>query len=152
CSGARVIAEGIESEAQLNIVKDLKIAYGQGYLFARPSPRLQTIVPAEVRAVLLSKKLSVFPSTAPSSRLTGNLAGLHEYLSPVTPETSNEEVYAIFEGRPHLYSLPVVSRGVPVGLISRYSIIDSFARLYVRELYGKKPCSLFMDSRPLIVE
>ena len=152
CSGARVIAEGIESEAQLNIVKDLKIAYGQGYLFARPSPRLQTTVPAEVRAVLLSKKLSVFPSTAPSSRLTGNLAGLHEYLSPVTPETSNEEVYAIFEGRPHLYSLPVVSRGVPVGLISRYSIIDSFARLYVRELYGKKPCSLFMDRRPLIVE
>lgn len=152
CSGAKVIAEGIESQAQLSIVKDLKIAYGQGYLFARPAKRLSPGVPSDVRELILSKKLSVFPSAAPSTRFRGNLSGLHEYLDPVTPETTNEEIYTIFESCPHLYSLPVVNHGSPVGLISRYSIIDSFARLYVRELYGKKPCSLLMDSKPLIVE
>ncbi|PKO91614.1 MAG: diguanylate cyclase [Betaproteobacteria bacterium HGW-Betaproteobacteria-1] len=152
CSGAMVIAEGIESQAQLSIVKDLKIAYGQGYLFARPAPQLLPEVPPDVREVILSKRLSIFPSAVPSSRLMGNLSGLHEYLDPVAPETTNDEVYAIFEACPHLYSLPVVRQGTPLGLISRYSIVDSFARLYVRELYGKKPCRLFMDNRPLIVE
>lgn len=152
CSGARVIAEGIESQAQLSIVKDLKIAYGQGYLFARPAPQLLPAVPPEVREIILSKRLSVFPSAAPSSRLTGNLRGLHEYLDPVTPETTNDEVYAIFEACTHLNSLPVVKQGLPLGLISRYSFVDYFARLYVRELYGKKPCNLLMDSKPLIVE
>ncbi|PKO26035.1 MAG: diguanylate cyclase [Betaproteobacteria bacterium HGW-Betaproteobacteria-8] len=152
CSGAKVIAEGIESQAQLSIVKDLKIAYGQGYLFARPAASLSPGVPPDVHELILSKKLSVFPSAVPGSRLMGNLSRLHEHLDPVAPETTNDEVYAIFESSPHLYSIPVVKHGSPVGLISRYSIVDSFARLYVRELYGKKPCSLFMDSRPLIVE
>ncbi|MDZ4097920.1 MAG: EAL domain-containing protein, partial [Methylophilaceae bacterium] len=152
CSGAKVIAEGIESQAQLSIIKDLKIAYGQGYLFAHPAESLSSGVSSGVRELILSKKLSVFPSAAPNSRFMGNLGGLHEYLDPVSPETTNEEIYTIFETFPHLYSLPVVNHGSPVGLINRYSIIDSFARLYVRELYGKKPCSLLMDSRPLIVE
>lgn len=92
CSGAKVIAEGIESQAQLSIVKDLKIAYGQGYLFARPAPQLLPEVLPEVREVILSKRLSIFPSAVPNSRLMGNLGGLHEYLDPVAPETTNDEV------------------------------------------------------------
>lgn len=152
CSGAKVIAEGIESQAQLNIVKDLKIAYGQGYLFAKPASELLSGVDDDVRRLISSKKVSVFPSAIPNSRFKGNLNKLHEYLEPVTPETSNDEVYAIFDAFPHLYSIPVVKHGYPVGLISRYSMIDMFARLYTRELYGKKSCDYFMDSKPLIVE
>jgi diguanylate cyclase len=34
--GLDVIAEGIETEAQFQILKDLGCEYGQGYLFARP--------------------------------------------------------------------------------------------------------------------
>lgn len=152
CSGAKVIAEGIESHAQLNIVKDLKIAYGQGYLFARPTSKLALNVSDDVRGLICSNQVSVFPSSMPNSRVKGNLNKLHEYLEPVAPETSNDEVYAIFEERPQLYSIPVVKHGVPVGLISRYSMIDRFSRLYRRELYGKKSCDYFMDSQPLIVE
>ncbi len=34
--GLRVIAEGIENEDQLNLVRSLNCEYGQGYLFSRP--------------------------------------------------------------------------------------------------------------------
>ncbi len=152
CSGAKVIAEGIESQAQLNIVKDLKIAYGQGYLFAKPVAELLLDVTDDVRKLICSNKVSVFPSSVPNYRVKDNLNKLHEYVEPVTPETSNDEAYAIFEALPQLYSIPVVKDGVPVGLISRYSMIDRFARLYRRELYGKKSCDYFMDGQPLIVE
>ncbi|MBB5686091.1 putative bifunctional diguanylate cyclase/phosphodiesterase [Sphingobium boeckii] len=36
--GLNVIAEGIESEAQLSILRGLKLRYAQGYLFAHPVP------------------------------------------------------------------------------------------------------------------
>ena len=70
----------------------------------------------------------------------------------MSPEISNDEVYTLFESNPALYSLPVVRASTPVGLISRYNIIDQFARPYSRELYGKRLCDTFMDSHPLVVE
>ena len=39
-SGTRVIAEGIETEAQHNLLSELGCHYGQGWLYGRPSPRL----------------------------------------------------------------------------------------------------------------
>ena len=32
-----VVAEGIETSAELATLKDLKVAYGQGYLLGRPA-------------------------------------------------------------------------------------------------------------------
>ncbi|MEX2160136.1 MAG: EAL domain-containing protein [Dehalococcoidia bacterium] len=36
--GKRVVAEGVEDERALNVLKDLGADYGQGFLFARPQP------------------------------------------------------------------------------------------------------------------
>jgi EAL domain-containing protein (putative c-di-GMP-specific phosphodiesterase class I) len=35
---ANVIAEGIETQEELNTLLELGITYGQGFLFARPEP------------------------------------------------------------------------------------------------------------------
>jgi EAL domain-containing protein (putative c-di-GMP-specific phosphodiesterase class I) len=37
-TGAEVIAEGIETEDELDIVRQLGIPYGQGYFIGRPGP------------------------------------------------------------------------------------------------------------------
>jgi diguanylate cyclase (GGDEF)-like protein len=37
-------------------------------------------------------------------------------------------------------------------LITRANLIDRFARPYLRELHGKKSCTLFMDANPLITD
>ena len=36
--GAKVIAEGVETEAELETVRALGVSYGQGYLLGRPEP------------------------------------------------------------------------------------------------------------------
>ncbi|MEI7431594.1 MAG: EAL domain-containing protein [Betaproteobacteria bacterium] len=36
--GAQVIAEGIENEQQMEMLRDMGVDYGQGYYFARPQP------------------------------------------------------------------------------------------------------------------
>lgn len=43
--GARVVAEGIEREAELEVVRSLGIEYGQGFLLARPGPPFPEVAP-----------------------------------------------------------------------------------------------------------
>lgn len=64
----RVIAEGIETESQLNILKNLGCDYGQGYLMSKPLPQ-------DVMEELLHKKQFWLPTpkteeqTAPQTNL-----------------------------------------------------------------------------------
>ncbi|HVE60081.1 MAG TPA: EAL domain-containing protein, partial [Pyrinomonadaceae bacterium] len=51
----RVIAEGIETESQLNILKNLGCDYGQGYLMSKPLPK-------DVMEELLLKKQFWLPA------------------------------------------------------------------------------------------
>lgn len=150
--GCRVIAEGIESATELAVVRDLKIAYGQGYFLGRPQRLPQARLSAEAAVALGSLRVSVFPVLLGLHRRQDTVSKLLKPVTPVLPDTSNEAVFAIFEADPNLYSLPVVQGDVPVGLISRYAMVDGFARPYRRELYGRRACELFMDRRPLVVD
>ena len=71
---------------------------------------------------------------------------------PVSPTTSNDQVLESFEASPGLHALPVVEAGLPVGLINRHRFIYDYVRPYYRELYGKRPCTVFMDSKAIVVD
>jgi len=45
-AGAKIIAEGIETEDELRLLQELDIDFGQGFLFAKPAPHL---LPIETR-------------------------------------------------------------------------------------------------------
>jgi len=149
CS-ARIIAEGIETEADCLAVRDLGIACGQGYLIGVPTAAPRPIPSETMVGIMNRRNIIVFPSGAAQS---GNVTvrSLARPISPVTPETGNDEVYRRFEAEPGLFSLPVVVAGVPLGLINRHALIDRFARPYSRELFGRKSCTQFMDPLPLII-
>jgi len=49
--GADVIAEGIERVEELDVLIELGIPYGQGFLFARPAPRFVEVPTVEYRTV-----------------------------------------------------------------------------------------------------
>ena len=42
--------------------------------------------------------------------------------------------------------------GRPIGLIHRNEFISQYVRPYQREIYGKRSCTEFMDTNPLVVE
>lgn len=148
--GAYIIAEGIESEADFATVRDLGIACGQGYFIARPVPLPETRPGAAALAALQNRQIAIFPSAGAGGSSTAR--ALSQYIEPIAPEACNDEVYRRFEDNPELHVLPVVSKGQPLGLINRHNLIDRFARPFRRELYGRKPCTLFMDPSPLIVD
>jgi EAL domain len=73
-SGCQVIAEGIETDAELAMVRNLGVAVGQGYLLARPAGAESWAVaePAKRRAVAASRRphrrTAERPATPASSR------------------------------------------------------------------------------------
>lgn len=148
--GAFIIAEGIETEADFTTVRDLGIACGQGFFIARPAATPRTLPESDALAALNNRQIAIFPNAGGAGGSTAR--ALSHFIEPIAPDACNDMVYQRFEDNPELHVLPVVHRGQPLGLINRHNLIDRFARPFRRELYGKKPCTLFMDPAPLVVD
>lgn len=149
-SGASVIAEGIETAGELKHVRGSGIALGQGYHFARPAAAPVTLLPDDMVRALRGWDSERIQQGL--RRLTPVASDMVRDVPVADVETTTEEVYDIFERHPDLKGLPILLGDRPAGLISRISLIDRYARPYRRELYGKKPCTVIMDSQPLLVE
>ncbi len=151
-SGTTVIAEGIETQIELLLIRDLGIACGQGYHIARPHANPGSELAPEIAAVLNRGSVAIYPHKNASEHNVVSALKLLRVVPTVTPEMTNLQVYDVFRDNPELEVIPVVRDGLPLGLITRPSLFDRFARLYLRELYGRKPCTMFMDARPLIAD
>lgn len=150
-SHAALIAEGIETEAEFSTVRDLGISFGQGFLISRPQARPETAPTLVVMNSLARSELIVFPSAARSAQSV-TAASLASWAEPVLPATRNDALFDLFEQRLDLQVIPVVNdEGIPLGLVNRHVLVDRFARPYRREVFGKKPCTLFMNP-PLVVD
>jgi len=151
-SGTIVIAEGIETKAELLLIRDLGVAYGQGYLIARPHAAPAIAPPSEVSKALGMNGVSIFPQGDRNGSKVLTAAKLLQTVPSIAPSMVNNRVYELFIKDPELQIIPVVDRGTPLGIITRANLIGRFARLYQRELYGKKSCTAIMDHKPLITD
>ena len=150
-SGTRVIAEGIETEAELLVLRDLGIGFGQGYHLGRPSARPPVAVSAEIAATLHGSAISIYPQDKHPEK-TMSINKLLRQVTPYPPTLNNNELYDIFMADSSLLVVPIVDNCKPLGLVSRYDMIDHFARPYQRELYGKRSCTAFMDAGAIMVD
>jgi EAL domain-containing protein (putative c-di-GMP-specific phosphodiesterase class I)/GGDEF domain-containing protein/CBS domain-containing protein len=147
-SGAKLIAEGIETRAEFAIMREIGISLGQGYFIARPN---NTAPGISIEAMDAAKSPAAGRGHSASSFLirTNKLLIDAPYLQP---GDSNEIALDTFNSHPHLHALAVVESGRPIGLINRYTLVDHFSRVYVRELHGRRTCTQFMDTSPLVVD
>lgn len=149
-TGARVVAEGIEMDADLTVVQELGIDYGQGFLLGRPGPSPDLRISPELQHRL---RPSPAPAARPSfSHRRSTAERLLVPIPPMGPRQTNLDVQSRFLHQPGLLSVPVVQEGVPLGLIGRHAFIDIMSRPYSRELYGKRPCTQFMEESFLAVD
>ena len=148
--GSALIAEGVETAAQLSVLRRMGINYLQGFGIARPH---REVAAAIASAPAMESEIGILvmppPRAAPRAVPIGQLA--HE-LTAVSPDTENDAVYRMFEADPRLGIVPVVANGQPLGIITRAALIDRFARPFRRELYGRRACSMVMDPPQLFEE
>ena len=150
--GTHVIAEGVETEAELKVVRGIGIALGQGYFIARPSPTPCLLASIETTRIINTAEIvtSVKPETFSPSQKTAHQ--LITYIEPAQPTTENDTIFERFCEAPALRVIPIVANGIPVGLINRSSFLDKFSRPFQRELHGRKPCEINMQASPLLVD
>jgi len=148
--GSALIAEGVETAAQLAVLRDLGIRYLQGFGIARPQ-RAITAAHDHVHPPAANDSILVLPLQPRAERRMPRIDQLIHEVKPVSPDTDNDAVYSIFAHQPALGTVPVVAGGQPLGLITRSSLIDRFARPFRRELYGKRSCSMVMEP-PLLFD
>lgn len=149
--GTSIIAEGIEYDEDLLTVRELGIAYGQGYLIGRPAAAPARSVPERVRPLLnMNRSAPASDSLKLSRQVTAEKLLIQAV--PVEASTDNDRVFELFEKHAGQHAVAVVVDGEPIALINRNQFIDGFARPYRRELYGRKSCMRFADRMPLIVD
>jgi EAL domain-containing protein (putative c-di-GMP-specific phosphodiesterase class I)/GGDEF domain-containing protein len=151
-TGCTVIAEGIETQAELLTIRDLGLGCGQGYHIGRPHAEPALAIPPELAKTLRREKVATDPHKGAPGKNQATVLKLLRVAAPISPEMHNDAIYAMFVGDPDLQTIPVVDNGVPVGLINRYSMVERFAQLYGRELYGRKSCTFFMDPQPMLTD
>lgn len=151
-SGTLVIAEGVETMAELEVVRDIGIPYAQGYLLGRPSDAPAALPPLEIAQALQSRKGAAWLRGRGQRRGAATARSILRAVPTVPAQTSNNQLYDMFVAQPSLQTVTVLDGGEPVGLINRFQIIDRFARPFQRELFGRKPCAHFIDGPPLLVD
>ncbi len=154
-TGTTVIAEGVETETELLAIRDLGIRYAQGYFLCRPTAAPNAGVSDEVKNIVGARRIALFRNDLSQVNQTANHSQVGELSTPIVPlavSTANEIVMNRFNQDANLAAIPVVDNGIPVGIVRRARFIQEFARPYRHELYDKRPCALFMDNDPLIVE
>lgn len=150
--GTALVAEGIENEADLRVIRDLGIAYGQGYFMGRPGRDVQPEILPAAAGVLLDTRVAVMPEQRYVARM-GQLRHLSLIHAPaVSRGASNDEVAAIFQSHPELHALAVVDDERPLAIINRQQFMDHYATLYFREIFGKKSCMLYANPEPRLIE
>jgi EAL domain-containing protein (putative c-di-GMP-specific phosphodiesterase class I)/GGDEF domain-containing protein len=150
--GTSLIAEGIETEDDLRVLRDLGIGYGQGYLLGRPArlPREQiddaALIAIRDSAVAVFPELQRMPSVGSLSRLAVVAA------PTVGLNTDNDQLAAIFFKHPKLHAIAVLDGARPVGIINRSAFLNEYSKLYYREIWGHKSCRQHVNFEPRLVE
>lgn len=146
--GSLVIAEGVESEAELEILVRLGVHCGQGYWFGRPAyPKqgLDGVVESRLRA-LISRVRGI------SLRRSHCIGEFVTKAVTAVPETRVREIKKIFDNNELLEGIVLVKEGgQPCGLITRRYLERCLSSQYGAALYFDRPVEVLMDPTPLVV-
>lgn len=152
-SGAQLIAEGIENEGDLIVVRDMGIRCVQGFLLGRPDARPSQVVATAARDAIGTPHIAVFPGATRTARPAGTIAAKMLVPAPALPrDATGNDAFDLFNRMPELHAVALVERGRPVALVNRRGFIDRFALPYHREVFGKKPCLQFANDAPLMID
>lgn len=151
--GTRLVAEGVEAEDDLRVVRDLGIELAQGFLLGMPEAEPKPALPMAVTASLRAKDISVFPEIVRLPQRQALISQLVVARPTLPARMTNNEVVEFLAKQPEAQALAVVDENdAPVGIINRHDFLDRYAHLYHRELFGKRPCTTFMNANPFIVD
>lgn len=152
-SGSTVIAEGVELEEDLRLLRRIGAAACQGYLLARPSATPRTSLSLEVDA-MLQVAVPVGESTDPTCHALERTAGWFVRAGvTVSLEHSCTHAIEMFRGNPRLAAIAVLdAQQRPIGVLRSMQVLKRATQRYFSEIYGQSSCVELMDPNALVFD
>jgi len=146
--GCEIIAEGIEEEAELALLANIGVHYGQGYFLGRPTSPKQGI---REEAYL---KMLHFVNSGGHNLLKHAfpIGDIVDEAVCISEQTLVKNVKDLFEENTVLSGIVVAENNRPRGLVMRQHLDRHLGRKYGVALYYEKPISKIMDKMPLMVD
>ncbi len=147
--GIKIVAEGIEREAELTVVLDMGIELLQGYYLCRPAARLMK------NPVSLPLRLAVQAEGSPENLEQNFMGDIAQRVEPILPSESVIRAFHRFTSQPELRGLPVVEDGRVKGMLHRQRFLEN--QMLGRYGYGfalneRKKVEHLMERKFLMVE
>ena len=138
----KVIAEGIETEKELAVLKQLGIIYCQGYLLGRPETSPKTSIPRQANIEPITHHIRFADSAESLS------------CSAVTCDTGTKLklIGEQFSQQPALRTIVVMDKHKVIGLIARSHVIELFSTPYGRSLHEHQAVDNILDSNVIQIE
>lgn len=145
-----LIAEGIETEAELLKLIEMGVHYGQGYFIQKPSEQIK-LINAQVQDIILQANKNK------NTALNSALFELYIYkicrkLPTINGNLKIEQVDAIFKKNPAVPGYCVVEEDQVLGIITKNEMYKSLSGQYGYSLYGKKPVKEIVNTSFLSVD
>jgi len=140
-SNAHIIAEGIETKEEFELLRELGMVYSQGFFLAKPNENPVRIYP-----------------TLDISTNTGEKSNVDIIASLVTPAITVEfnqsvnDAYDILTSNLNVHAIPVLQDNKPLGMIYRNQLMESYSDIYGRALSSKKLAIDIMSNNSMIIE
>jgi diguanylate cyclase (GGDEF)-like protein len=145
----KLIAEGIETEAELTTLINLGVYAGQGYFLSRPAGKFLDI-PNVVKDLIINRnKLKKNKTFTSLSNNIGEIVRLDESFSM---DTCCETLKKHFLDNGEVRGACIINNDIPVGLVMKHSLDSALATMYGISIFSRRPVSLIMDANPLIVD
>lgn len=149
-TNTRLIAEGIETEAELATLVGFDVPYGQGFFLRRPHA---DPLPPEQDALRVIQRENKIKNRFFGARVhkfhVKNLCRPGVALPPSTPIADLAEM---FDNDAALHGLCVVSGGVPLGTVTRHRLHRQLSGRFGFSLFAGKTADVVMDKDFLHVE
>lgn len=142
--GCRLLAEGVETEAEMRTVVQLGVDYVQGYFVARPSFERKEINPQSLEIVRNGSNININD--------THTILSLVEPLPLFKPDDSVRVVDEYFRAHPNIWFIGIAEYKRVIGVIHRDKFYSSLGTHYGVSLYTERPITLLMDPSPLMLE
>lgn len=140
-SNAHIIAEGIETKEEFQLLRELGMVYSQGFYLAKPSENPTRSFPI----------LDDFTNTEQISNVE-IIGSLVTATITVEYNQSVNDAYDIFTNNLNIHAIPVLRDKEPLGMIFRNQLMESYSDIYGRALFSKKSAIDIMSNNPMIIE
>ncbi len=142
-SSISIIAEGIETEKELETLIDLGVQYGQGYFIQSPDPDVKDIRPDIVQLV---KELNERKNDSRNFNIFNMpIQNLCTDTKTVSPSELVPDVYDLFKHNSDCFGLCVTEDDIPKGIVTKEKLALKLSGQYGFALYQNKPVSHVMD-------